>query len=128
MRYQPSERTVLMCDFTGFIEPEMVKTRPVVVVKKHKSNPLLVTVVPLSATKPDPIQDYHYEFLHNPVPTAKVGDITWAKCDMVVTISLQRLDRFKMRENGARAWKWGEISEDEFAEIKKCIASALGIV
>lgn len=67
-----------MCDFTGFIEPEMIKTRPVVVVKKHKSNPLLVTVVPLSATKPDPIQDYHYEFLHNPVPTAKAGDITWA--------------------------------------------------
>ncbi|MFK5246002.1 type II toxin-antitoxin system PemK/MazF family toxin [Glaesserella parasuis] len=36
LKYQPKEKAVVMCDFSGFIAPEMVKTRPVVVISKHK--------------------------------------------------------------------------------------------
>ncbi|MFK5216451.1 type II toxin-antitoxin system PemK/MazF family toxin [Glaesserella parasuis] len=55
LKYQPKEKAVVMCDFSGFIAPEMVKTRPVVVISKHKKNSELVTIVPLSTTKPEPL-------------------------------------------------------------------------
>lgn len=52
LKFQPKEKTVVMCDFSGFKEPEMVKVRPVVVLAKHKHNARLVTIVPLSTTEP----------------------------------------------------------------------------
>ncbi|MCV2223524.1 type II toxin-antitoxin system PemK/MazF family toxin [Pseudomonas sp. C98] len=42
LRYQPKEGSVLICDFRGYEVPEMVKVRPVVVLRKHRSNSLLV--------------------------------------------------------------------------------------
>ncbi|MGE8176007.1 type II toxin-antitoxin system PemK/MazF family toxin [Pseudomonas fluorescens] len=39
----------------------MVKVRPVVVVRKHRSNRLLVTVVPLSTTAPDSVLQHHLQ-------------------------------------------------------------------
>jgi mRNA interferase MazF len=45
---------ILICDFSsGFVEPEMVKVRPVVVIspKPRKSIHSLCTVVPLSTTR-----------------------------------------------------------------------------
>ena len=44
--YQPKEGSVLICDFRGYEVPEMIKIRPVVVIRKHRTNSLLVTVVP----------------------------------------------------------------------------------
>lgn len=55
LKYQPKEKSVVMCDFSGFLAPEMVKVRPVIVVAKHKKNAQLVTVVPLSSTQPEPL-------------------------------------------------------------------------
>jgi len=42
LRYQPKEDSVLICDFRGYEVPEMVKVRPVVILRKHRSNSLLV--------------------------------------------------------------------------------------
>lgn len=53
LQYQPKEGSVLICDFRGYEVPEMIKVRPVVVIRKHRTNSLLVTVVPLSTTAPD---------------------------------------------------------------------------
>ena len=39
--YQPKEGSVLICDFRGYEVPEMVKIRPVVVIRKHRANSLL---------------------------------------------------------------------------------------
>ncbi|HIB6731468.1 TPA: type II toxin-antitoxin system PemK/MazF family toxin [Escherichia coli] len=48
LKYQPSVRSVLMCDFRGMVVPEIVKVRPVVVVSRNRHNNQLVTVVPIS--------------------------------------------------------------------------------
>jgi len=125
--YQPDEGTVLFCDFDGFVEPEIIKSRPVVVLKKHSTNSKLVTIVPLSTTAPTHVMPYHFEFVSNPVPTARMGDITWAKCDMVVTISLERLDRFKIKSYGKREYVEGHISREDLASIRECVAIALGL-
>ena len=116
-----------MCDFSGFQEPEMVKTRPVVILRKHRTNSKLVTVVPLSMTKPAATKAYHHEFSTNPIPTAMPWEITWAKCDMVATISIDRLDRFKVKIQGLRQYIEPHINDEDFQAIRQCVAAALGL-
>lgn len=84
---------MLICDFRGYEVPEMIKVRPVVVIRKHKTNSLLVTVVPLSTTAPDRILDHHLELQSH---LQGASPVCWAKCDMVATVSLSRLDRIKV--------------------------------
>ena len=66
--FQPKPRTIVYCDFAGYIEPEIVKRRPVVVLAVHKRNSRLVAVVPLSTTRPDPVEAHHHRLLQNPLP------------------------------------------------------------
>ena len=112
-----------MCDFSGFKQPEMVKTRPVVVISpSHMNRPGLQTVVPLSTTAPDPVEPYHYKLLKDPIPNSNVE--VWAKCDMVVTVSERRLDRFKI---GRGMYKTSVITPEELMAIRGCLKYALGI-
>ena len=53
LAFQPRPGTVVMCDFAGYVLPEMVKVRPVVVIARNRKNRQLVTVVPLSTTAPN---------------------------------------------------------------------------
>lgn len=93
--YQPRPGAVIMCDFRGYVVPEMVKVRPVVVIARNRKNRQLVTVVPLSTTQPTALEDYHHELSANPLP-GKAGIRCWAKCDMIATVALDRLDRYKI--------------------------------
>lgn len=123
--YQPKEGSVLICDFRGYESPEMIKVRPVVVIRKHRTNSLLVTVVPLSTTAPDRLLDHHLELrshLQGASPTC------WAKCDMIATVSLSRLDRIKSRDRqGKRVYVISQLETDEFFAIKVAVRSALGV-
>jgi uncharacterized protein YifN (PemK superfamily) len=123
--YQPKEGSVLICDFRGYEIPEMVKIRPVIVIRKHRTNSLLVTVVPLSTTAPDCILEHHLElpsYLQGASPTC------WAKCDMVATVSLSRLDRIKSRDRkGNRVYVISQLETDEFHAIKVAVRRALGL-
>ncbi|POA46475.1 hypothetical protein C1893_20155 [Pseudomonas sp. MPR-ANC1] len=125
LRYQPREGSVLICDFRGHEVPEMVKVRPVVVMRKHRTNSLLVTVVPLSTTAPERLLDHHLELashLHGASPTC------WAKCGMVATVSLSRLDRIKSRDRqGKRVYLISHLATDEFYAIKTAVRRALGL-
>lgn len=114
---------VLMCDFSGFVAPEMVKTRPVAVISpNHMRRPGLVTVVPLSTTPPEPILEYHYCLKGSPIP----GDssIVWAKCDMVVTVRLERLERIRLARG---KYETGHISMEQIREIRLKASYSLGV-
>jgi uncharacterized protein YifN (PemK superfamily) len=121
--YQPKPRTVVMCDFTGYVAPEMVKVRPVVVIAKHRHNRKLVTIVPLSTTEPDQLADHHHELSVNPLPD-KPHTSCWAKCDMVATVALARLDRYQI---GRNQFVTPEVPAADFAAIRAGVASALNL-
>ena len=94
--FRPKPGHVLYCDFKGYIAPEIVKTRPVVVISPaHLSRVNLVTVVPLSTTAPTPVEGHHYKLLGNPIPGSSAIEV-WAKCDLVATVCFDRLDRIKI--------------------------------
>lgn len=90
LKFQPRARMVLICNFRGFEEPEMVKSRPVVVLAWNRRNRHLVTVVPLSTTPPFRPQAWHYRLKESlsPLPSRPV---MWAKCDLLYTVSTARL-------------------------------------
>src|ERR1044072_1661132 len=106
LSFHPKAGMVLACDFTGYVLPEIVKTRPVVVVlPNHLNPPGLFTIVPLSTTAPVPVCDYHYRLNGNPIPGENKE--VWAKCDLVATVAGLRLDRIKM---GRGVYRVGYVS------------------
>jgi len=129
LNFQPKPRSVVYCDFDGYVEPEIVKRRPVVVISAHKRNSKLVAVVPLSTTKPDPIETHHYQLLQNPLPHLPAAEV-WAKCDMVAVVSTARLDLIRTGRrlaDGRREYVTGKIGAEQFEAIRKAVISGLGL-
>jgi len=103
---------VLICDFErGFVRPEMVKTRPVVVISKTKTHGRgLCTVVPLSTTPPSPVEPWHFALQHYPLPCE---DQVWAKCDMIYTVSFARLRWPHVKAMGARQYSKPRLGDSD---------------
>jgi len=106
----------------------MIKVRPVVIVSprfRHRAN--LCTVVPLSTTAPEPIADYHHLLASTPYPPAAGKDV-WAKCDMLATVGLERLDRVRVKlRDGRRDYTTYQVSASDLDAIMTCIKRALAI-
>lgn len=123
--YQPKEGSVLICDFRGYEVPEIIKIRPVIVIRRHRTNRLLVTVVPLSTTLPQTVLAHHLQLESHLQGANPVG---WAKCDIVATVSLGRLDRIKSKDrHGKRTYKIDELSSEQFLAVKAAVRGALGL-
>jgi uncharacterized protein YifN (PemK superfamily) len=121
--FHPKAGMVLICDFTGYIAPEIIKSRPVVVITpNHFYRAGLCIVVPLSTTPPDPIQPYHYALTGSPFPNDKTEH--WAKCDLVATVSISRLDRVKVARGNYQTF---HVSMEQVREIRRRSAISLGI-
>jgi uncharacterized protein YifN (PemK superfamily) len=126
--HYPYPGDVLQCDFRGFIAPEMVKVRPVVIISSHASHRRrLCTIVPLSTT-----QAMHSACSHklseNPCPEFSSANDIWAKCDMLYTVSFDRLDRFhrKTRRDG-RSYYVGRLEIADLTAIVGAVKSHLGL-
>lgn len=128
LSFQPKARSVVYCDFSGNIAPEMTKRRPVVVLRAHKRSPKLVTVVPLSTTRPVPVEDWHCLLRQSPLPDADAKEV-WAKCDMISVVCTERLDLIhtgRFLPNGKRECMLPKIGIEQFDAIRRGVASVLG--
>jgi len=113
-----------MCDYRGFVVPEMVKVRPVVVIARNRKNRKLVTVAPLSKTSPDALEHRYHALTRNPLP-GREAISCWAKCDMVTTVSLGRLDRYKI---GRDHYAVPTLPAADFEAIRRAVANALDLI
>lgn len=131
LMFHPKPRMLLMCDFdTGFKPPEMVKKRPVVIVSpRRRNNNQLSIVVPLSTTKPEQIERYHHCLSPHSLPGKFSERETWAKCDMVTTVSLARLDRIYLGKDrkGKRLYVSDAVLSEDFQAIQRGVLAALGL-
>lgn len=124
--YFPKQRQVLLCNFeTGFKPPEMVKVRPVIVVSKTSTNGRgLCTVVPVSTTRPAPLQAWHVETTAMfQLPGADV--VHWAKCDMLYTVAFARLTMPHRRLNGRREYATLRLSPEDFGLVANGVRHAV---
>jgi mRNA interferase MazF len=126
--FHPRIGMILMCDFSagGFKPPEMVKVRPVVVLSKTDGQ--VVTVVPLSATEPIPVQPHHHEMTTGTLPASLAMKRCWAKCDLVTTVGLWRLDRIfdgRCPTTGKRQYISPSVSDVELEAIRQALRYVL---
>ena len=125
---------ILMCDFSqGFKVPEMTKRRPVLVLTPYmQGREQLVTVVPLSTTKPQPMRDFHYEISTKSLPqTAFFQDHShcWVKADMVCAVGFHRLDLVRIGKDasGKRLYYTQRLGDEQMREIRRCVLHGLGM-
>ena len=122
LKFQPKAGSVVCCNYLGFIKPEMVKERPVIIIAKHKHNSKLVFIVPLSTTAPDPSYEYHLQLEEEFCSLYFNGVRPWVKCDMVNIVSLARLNLLK------RKGYIPNIGEGFLNKIKQGVKSCLNII
>lgn len=131
LTYYPRTGEVLLCDFaTGFVPPEMTKRRPVVVISPRlRRRADLVAVVPLSTTLPNRLQSHHCEVtLDKPLPKPFSTPTMWAKCDMLATVALHRMDRFKAGHSAdRRIYRSGQLEPEQIRHIRIAILFGLGL-
>ena len=114
-----------MCDFNGFVVPEMVKPRPVIVVSPrlpHRSE--IVAIVPVSLTAPIHSEPFVVRLSKNYNPLEDDALPCWAKCDMLLNISRARLDGFKV---GRRKWETPLISRSDLSVVRHGVLHGLGM-
>jgi len=127
VKFVPGPGHVLICDFnTGFKAPEMVKARPFVVISPKRRRAQLVTGVPLSSVPPEPAEPWHHPVAWETYPPARKP--MWAKGDMVVSISLDRLDRVKVRDaEDRRRYRTFQATDADLDAIRAAVRSYLGL-
>ena len=129
--FHPAQGTILIYDFRGFLEPEIVKRRPVIAVSpKFKDRHGLCTIVPLSTSPPRPIRNYHYRLRTDPpMPAPYSSEWQWVKADMLYTVSFERLHLpFDSKDaGGKRIYDMRTISPEDLEKIQQCIRYGLGL-
>lgn len=131
LKFHPKKGTILICDYsTGFVVPEMVKRRPVVVVSPRlRKRDDLCTVVPLSTTAPPEAMPYHCEIqMAAPLPAPFNSPRMWVKADMLATVGFHRLDLPRLpRVDGKRQYLTVVLQDDDLARVMACVRQALGL-
>ncbi len=108
----------------------MVKRRPVVVLTPrlpHRNG--LCCVVPLSGSQPVKSVPYVVRLeLDEPLPHPFPEKIFWAKCDMIATVSHERLDLFRTaRISGQRKYLQPKVNQDCFDALMCGVLQGLGL-
>lgn len=125
--YLPQQGEILVCDFDdSAIGAEMVKRRPVVVVSKHEAHrSQLCCVIALSTTPPANARAWHHYMPHLRVEGWVADDGVWAKCDMLATVSLKRLNQTYVRHRSGRKYIAHRLADEDLSAILKCIRSLM---
>jgi uncharacterized protein YifN (PemK superfamily) len=124
LRFFPEPGMILICDFDGYIRPEVIKTRRVVVVSPKRLfrslSDVTVVVVPLSEIQPVPLETWHHR-----IPDGRYRGVAtcWAKGDLIAHVSVARLDRvFHGRDRIVPL-----VSGSDLRAIRAAAAAAIGI-
>lgn len=132
LKFHPNPGAVLLCDYqTGFVAPEMVKVRPVVVITPRLRNRAsLCTVVPLSTTAPEHIEAYHCEIRLIPkLPSPYDSESCWVKADMLATVSHDRLSPIKVGKDrfNNRVYYNTLLKSEVLRQIQRSVLWALNL-
>lgn len=129
LTFRPRPGTLLICDFdSGFKAPEMIKKRPVVIISPRRRRSMkLCTVVPLSTAVPRPVDRFHHRMDPRSVPIGLGEQESWAKCDMLCTVSLARLDRVMINRGGRREFITPRVLDEDLEAIRRGVMIALGL-
>lgn len=114
---------IYSCDFGDLLPPEMTKIRPVVVLSRTKLNVIngTVTVVPLSTAAPVRSVNHAVRLTTDPSPWKGALSQSWAKADMMITLSKQRLGFVVWRSKRFHI----QVTPGELLEIRLAASTVL---
>lgn len=127
----PEPGTIVRVDLNeGFRPPGMVKRRPCVVLSPPipgRAN--LCSIVPLSTTPPNRVNECHLEIEFNPtLPAPYDRPKMWLKGDIVLTISFHRLRLlFSGWAGGQRVYDARRLDGEIFRKVQECVRFGLGL-
>ena len=130
IRFHPDVGTIVICDFTSFVKPEMTKRRPAIVISpRFRDRGELCTIVPLSTTPPNVVMPYHHRLKIDPVlPEPYEQEMHWVKADMVYSVSFSRLHMFNKKDaQGKRIYDVRVINMADLIAIQKCVLHGIGL-
>ena len=78
--------------------------------------------VPLSTTEPIPEYPFHVRLSRNYYPNEDETIPIWAKCDLICSVSLVRLDRIKV---GVRRYFAPTVSSEDLEAVRKGVYAAI---
>ena len=87
----------------------------------------LCTVVPLSTAVPNQVEPFHHRMNPRSVPVELGTQESWAKCDMLYTVSVKRLDRVSVNRGGRRLFVAPRVLDEDLAAIRQGVMNALGL-
>jgi|ERR1035437_6036159 uncharacterized protein YifN (PemK superfamily) len=119
--FNPSRGQILMCDFRGFIRPEMQKIRHCIVVSPERRSGTCI-VVSLSTSAPTTEEAHHYKISRNVYQCLECGVDVWAKADMLTHAAFARLDRPK--EHGRFASR--HLNSADLQGVINAVLAAIG--
>ncbi|WP_292386836.1 type II toxin-antitoxin system PemK/MazF family toxin [Mesorhizobium sp.] len=122
----------MVCDYSeGFVEPEMVKRRPALVLcPRIRARAGLCTVVALSTTPPEQTMPYHCEIeLPFALPPPFDSKTVWIKGDMVNAVGFHRIDLFRLGKDaaGKRRYLMTPVGGEILLQARRCILHGLGL-
>ena len=129
--FHPAQGSLVIVKFEpGFIEPEMVKRRPCIVLSlAMKHRPKLLTVVALSTTPPKPAMPFHVEIdLPFALPMGW-SQRCWVKGDMINTVGFHRTDLIQLGKDrrGKRVYQTSGLPKETLALVQRAVLAGLGI-
>lgn len=132
LNHHPAQGAILLCRYEpGFVAPEMIKIRPVVVITpRFRRRDGLCTVVPLSTTAPRPVELYHYELtFERPLPKPWSAPSAWVKADMFATVGFHRLMPIGIGKDrsGKRRYLDSRVAALDLVAIQRCVLHALDL-
>ena len=115
----------------GFTPPEMVKRRLAVVISppiaRRKG---LITVVPLSATEPNPKMDFQCEIdIPFALPPYWGHRRRWIKGDMINAVGFHRVDLLSLGKDatGKRIYQKEVLPQQAMEQIVRCVLASIGL-
>ncbi|QPC44239.1 type II toxin-antitoxin system PemK/MazF family toxin [Kaustia mangrovi] len=125
LNFFPRAGQIFMCDFSGFKAPEMIKTRPVIVISpKLPYRSEIAAIVPVSLTAPRHDLPFCYRLSKNYHPEEPDDQPCWAKADMIMNLGVYRLRAFKV---GRRKYVYPTLELEDLAGVRRAVLSGLGL-
>ena len=115
-----SDNLICRQDVLPNIKPEIGKIRPVVIVKPHRRHRLAI-VIPFTTQRPVGETGCTLEMPIGTMPGRLAPNKSWALCDMICTINIDRLQRIYRKDLQDTL-----ISDEYFQQIKSKIHKAIG--
>jgi uncharacterized protein YifN (PemK superfamily) len=133
----PKPGEIYMCDFAGYVPPEIVKLRRVIILSPSNAGARIALVVPVSTTTPRNPTAVHVKLPGGDVYRCfSTAQEVWVKADLIAHVRFDRLDRVRIPVVDAtgspipRKYEYlapNRLSATHLRQVRQAVLHALGL-